>query len=316
MKSIKTSTVLATLLAVLYSLTINAQQIDQTFSGIEEIDISTASSNCILKKGSGDQVNVKLEHTYSEGFKPTVEKSGSTLQIRETHQNGSIGGDGSWTLTIPDGLEVDFNTGSGDFQAADLELELELNAGSGDFSLSGIKGEIESNTGSGDLELENFEGEVSANAGSGDMSVSQASGEVELNCGSGDISLREVNGEIEANVGSGDIEAMSLILADESSFNSGSGDVMVALSESLKHDISVNSGSGDAVLDFNGNEINGTVIMTADKQRGKITAPFSFDKEEEIENGGSTTIRKTARLGESTVKIRIGTGSGEARINN
>ena len=147
------------------------------------------------------------------------------------------------------------------------------------------------------------------------MSVSQASGEVELNCGSGDISLDNINGEIAANTGSGDVAAKSVILADESAFNSGSGDVYVSLTESLKHDISVNSGSGDAVLDFNGNAINGTVVMTANKKNGEIHAPFPFDKEEEIDNNGHTTLKKTAKLGDGSVDIRIGTGSGDAKIS-
>ena len=302
------------LMMLLFSLGINAQQIDQTFSGIEEIEISTGSSDCVLKKGSGSQINVKLNHTYGDNFKPSVEKSGNTLKIRETHQ-GSTRGNGTWTLTIPDGLEVKFNTGSGDFKAEDLDLELKLNAGSGDFSFRNMKGEIESNTGSGDLKLDGYEGEISANTGSGDMSVSQTSGEVALNCGSGDIALNSINGEIAANTGSGDVEAKSIILADESAFNSGSGDVFVGLSESPKHDISVNSGSGDSVLDFNGNAINGTVVMTANKRNGEIHAPFAFDKEEEIDNGGNTTIKKTAKLGDGSVEIRVGTGSGDARIS-
>jgi len=314
MKTIKQNAALVGLI-LLVSFAVNAQQINQTFTGIEDIEISTASSNCILQKGSGDQVTVKLEHTYGDNFKPTVEKSGSTLRIRE-HRDGSENGQGTWTLSIPDGLELDFNTGSGDFQASDLELELELNAGSGDYTLHNMSGEIETNAGSGDLELEGFDGELSVNTGSGDIQVSQASGEVALNCGSGDISIDQIQGEIAANVGSGDIEAVSVILADESSFNSGSGDVMVSLSQSPEHDISVNSGSGDAVLDFNGNEINGLVVMTADKEKGKIHAPFPFDQEEEIDNGGNTTIKKTARLGDASVEIRVSTGSGEARIDN
>ena len=312
MKTINFSFTAITLVALL-SFNAQAQQLDQTFSDIEEIEISTSSSNCVLKKGSSAQVNVKLEHSYGEGYKPSVEKSGDKLIIRESHERNS-NGEGTWTLTIPDGLEVDYNTGSGDFEAS--ELELELNAGSGDFSLRNMKGEIASNAGSGDLEVVGFEGELDANAGSGDMEVSQATGEVEVNCGSGDISLEEINGGIEANVGSGDIEATDLRLADRSSFNSGSGDVRVELSENLQHDISVNSGSGDAVLDFNGNPINGTVVMTANKKNGEIHAPFPFDKEEEIDNNGQTTLKKTAKLGDGTLEISVGTGSGEARINN
>ncbi len=302
-------------MALLLAPAVIAQQIDQTFTGIEEIEISTGSSDCELEKGSGDLVNVKLEHTYGSDFKPTVEKVSNRLIIRESNQ-GSKRGEGTWTITIPDGLEIDFNTGSGDFEASNVAVEeLDLNAGSGDFSLTNISGEIESNAGSGDLEVDQFEGELEANAGSGDLTVSDAAGEIELNCGSGDIDLSSISGGIEANVGSGDIEAEDLILAESSSFNSGSGDVVVELSESLKEDISVNSGSGDAVLSFNGNQINGTVVMTANKKNGEIHAPFPFDKEEEINNNGHTTIKKTAMLGDGSIEIRVGTGSGEARIS-
>jgi len=178
MKLLKLSTsTLAMALFICFSV-VAQSEIDQTFSGINEIEVSTGSSDCVIKKGSGSDVRVQLDHTYGDKFRPTVEKSGSKLVIRESHNNGSNRGEGTWTLTVPDGIELDFNTGSGDFQAAGLEIELSLNAGSGDFSLRAIKGDIDSNTGSGDLEVENLTGELTANAGSGDMAVSEASGAV------------------------------------------------------------------------------------------------------------------------------------------
>jgi len=316
MNHLKLTTVVLTL-SVLIPFSINAQQIDQTFSGISVIDISTGSSDCVVKKGPGSEVNVKLVHTFGDKFKPSVEQKGSKLFIKESQGNHSSRGQATWTLTIPNGKDLKFNTGSGDFRAADLELDISLNAGSGDFSLHGIKGKIVSNAGSGDLEVDNFSGDLTANTGSGDMAVNKVSGDVELNCGSGDIALSDIAGSIEANVGSGDIGADRVHLAGKSRFNSGSGDVYVGLSGSLKHDISVNSGSGDSVLDFNGNDINGTVVMTANKRNGEIHAPFAFDKEEEIDNGsGHSTIKKTAVLGDGVVQIKVGTGSGDARIIN
>lgn len=206
MNHLKLTTVVLTL-SVLIPFSINAQQIDQTFSGISVIDISTGSSDCVVKKGPGSEVNVKLVHTFGDKFKPSVEQKGSKLFIKESHGNHSSRGQATWTLTIPNGKDLKFNTGS--------------------------------------------------------------------------------------------------------------GDVYVGLSGSLKHDISVNSGSGDSVLDFNGNDINGTVVMTANKRNGEIHAPFAFDKEEEIDNGsGHSTIKKTAVLGDGVVQIKVGTGSGDARISN
>ena len=55
--------------------------------------------------------------------------------------------------------------------------------------------------------------------------------------------------------------------------------------------------------------------MTAGERSGNIIAPFKFDKEEVIENGSnSKTIRKTAKLGNQSISIRVGTGSGTAEI--
>ena len=313
MKSI--TQIILSLAIVLVAGPTYAQQLNKTFSGIEQIEISTGSSDCIVKKGTGDQVNVRLDHTRGDSYKPMVEKSGSKLLISEKNQKGSNRGEATWTLTIPDNLELSFNTGSGDFEASNLKIQLSLNAGSGDFEMKGIQGSLSSNAGSGDLEVDNFEGDIAANVGSGDLEIANATGNMSLNSGSGDIELSVVDGAIEANVGSGDVEADRVMLAGASRFNSGSGDVSVVLSESPKHDISVNSGSGDSELDLNGHEINATVIMTANKRNGDINAPFPFDKEEEIERNGQTIMKKTAKLGSGGIEIKIGTGSGDASIS-
>lgn len=312
-KALKTLTVLFT--TALFALNVHAQQIDQDFSDIDKIEISTGSSDCVVKQGQGTDVNVKLHHDRGENFKPSVKQSGTKLTIRENSQ-GRNNGDATWTLSVPNGIRIDFNTGSGNFSANGLDIELSLNAGSGDFELEELKGTVKSNAGSGDLEVNNFKGNLHSNVGSGDLSIDSATGELHLNAGSGDIEMSEIAGQIDANVGSGDIEVDNITIAGDSKFNSGSGDVQIGLKESLKHNISLNSGSGDAILDFNGNKIDGVVVMTADKLRGEISAPFPFDKEEEIDNGGNTTIKKTAKLGTGSVKIKIGTGSGEASISN
>lgn len=308
---------LTTALALLIVFTINAQsKIDKNFSGIHKIDISTSSGDCIIKKGAGPDVNVQLDHNFGAGYDPTIEKHGNKLVIEEKHKRGSWKGSAKWTITVPDDMDIKFNTGSGSFEASDLTLELTMNTGSGSLTLENMKGDISSNSGSGSLDLKNFSGEINANVGSGDLKLYNASGDVNLNCGSGSIRLSKVNAKVGANVGSGNIEAEEVTLAGKSSFNSGSGDVEVTLAASPKYNISVNSGSGDAKLDFNGNAIEGTVVMIANKKKGKISAPFKFDREEEVDDGGSKEnikIRKTAVFGNSEVQIKVSTGSGVAK---
>jgi len=295
------------------------ERVTKEFAGIEKISINTSSGDCILKKGSGTEVKVELEHDFGNGYEPVIEKEGNRLMIKEKFRGGSWSGSAKWTLTIPDNMDVRFNTGSGNFEASNLKFELDMNTGSGDIILASVKGDLRSNTGSGDVEISDFDGDMKANTGSGNMRLANSVGDVRLNCGSGNIRIKDTNAVISANVGSGDIDASGVTLAGSSSFNSGSGTTEVMLAATPKYDISVNSGSGDATLDFEGNKIEGLVVMKANKKNGRISAPFSFDTEEEIDNDSGrwsqTIIKKTVQLGKSDVQIKVSSGSGTAKIS-
>jgi DUF4097 and DUF4098 domain-containing protein YvlB len=215
---------------------------------------------------------------------------------------------------VPENIKVGYNTGSGDLDIKNLAIEVKSNSGSGDVKLDLIEGDVRINTGSGDVDVESFNGELDINAGSGSANLSAAKGEFKINIGSGNIDANKLNGKFSMNVGSGDIQGRNLTLNDASSFNSGSGDVEVVLVSALKHDISLASGSGDATLDFNGIEIMGEIIMKANKRHGEISAPFKFDSITEERQGNQTIVKKTAKIGDSDVQIKIATGSGRAEI--
>lgn len=293
---------------------LNAQEITESFEGVKKIELTAASGNVIVQHGSGDAVEVNLVHTYDEGFRPVMKQQGSTLVLKEEFDRGSHNGHSTWTLTVPDDLDIRSNSGSGNFEASKVTMSLNMNSGSGNVDLNEVKGEIRLNTGSGNMEVNAFDGSLNSNTGSGNIRVAESRGEISLNAGSGTLELNSVNGELQANVGSGRIDAEKIVLAGPGSFNSGSGDVTVELAQSPGYDISVNSGSGDATLDLNGNRIDGTVVMTANKQNGKIEAPFAFDNTEEIDNGHNTRIKKTAKLGDKNIEVKIGTGSGTASV--
>ncbi|MEL7005600.1 MAG: DUF4097 family beta strand repeat-containing protein [Bacteroidota bacterium] len=308
---------LITVLILCVTFGINAQtKIDESFTGITKIDMTTASGNCIVKKASGSKVDVSLEHTFGDDYNPVIEKNGNKLVIKEERKRRSWNGKATWVITIPDGIDMKYNTGSGNFEASDLDLELSINTGSGNLDLVNMNGDISANSGSGNMDLNEFSGDVHVNIGSGNLDLSEVSGSVTLNCGSGNIKLDDVKADIGAHVGSGNIRGYKVVLTGTSDFNSGSGNVRVTLTESPKHNISLNSGSGGAKLDLGGNDFNGTVIMTANKKNGSISAPFKFDNVEEIKkDGNNVQIKKTAKLGSSDVEIKIGTGSGSAEIS-
>lgn len=290
-------------------------QLNKTFSGVKRIQINTASGDCTIGKASSSSVTVDLSHTYGNNYNPEIRQDGDRLVIKEKFRSNSSKGESLWKLSVPDGVEVDFATGSGNLKVTDLAMDLKVNTGSGDISVQRLKGDLRGNTGSGHITLTETNGEIKVNAGSGDIEANKVTGELSLNCGSGDISIMESQASFSANTGSGKIKGTNLILTGSSRFNTGSGNAQVVLASAPAHDISLNSGSGDAILDFKGNKIEGLVVMKANKKNGVIKAPFEFDKTEEIEQGGGqVVIKKTAQRGTSEVKVSIGTGSGVAQI--
>jgi hypothetical protein len=291
------------------------QSVDRSYKGIARIDLSTGSGNCEIVKG-GKDVRVQLTYTYdSEVFEPILEQNGDRLSLKEEFKrNNSGSGSSKWKLTIPENIRVTFNTGSGDFSVADIAIKITTNSGSGNIVAKNTSGSITSNSGSGNTEVDQFDGEITMNAGSGGFEISNSKGEFTVNLGSGDIDTNDVTGEFTMNVGSGDIDMNNVLITEKSSFNTGSGDATVSIAGPLTEDISINSGSGDATLDFNGETVEGMFTMKANKKNGDISAPFEFDKVVEEGTGNEIVVKKTAKVGNSSVNINISTGSGQASV--
>jgi len=306
------------LLAILLIAGISFSQekkVEKSFDGVKSIDLSTASGDCEIVKGNGNAVKVKLTYTYDdEDYEPKMDLRGSNLNLEEKFHANNTRGTSNWVLTVPDGLDIKFNTGSGDFILADLKGNVNYNSGSGDGDIRNFNGELKVNSGSGDFRFENVNGELKSNSGSGDHKITGSNVSAKANTGSGDVRVDDSKGGFKLNTGSGDVEAKSLTLIESGNFNTGSGDSEVQLNAALVEDISVNSGSGDALLDFNGNKIEGKIVMTCKKKGGDIKAPFDFDTEEEYEEGGQTYLKKSVTIGSKDIDIRVGTGTGTAEI--
>lgn len=294
-----------------------AKKLSKSFSNVKTIQIKTSSSDIYLKRSDDANVKLDLSYTYdADEYTPQMDENSGKLIISEEFSRGSHSGSSTWNLTVPQNVKVNINSGSGNITIEELSADIKSSLGSGDVEVKSLKGNLNMNTGSGNINVQKIQGDVSLNAGSGDIRIESGSGSFSVNAGSGTLVLEQIQGDISANTGSGDIRASALTLEGKSKFNTGSGDATVSLSKTLDHDISVNSGSGDATLDFNGSEISGEVIMTANKKNGDIVAPFKFDTEETLDddNNSSPRIQKTARLGTKDIKIKIGTGSGTAAI--
>jgi hypothetical protein len=303
------------LLSCSYSNAQEEKEVEKSFSGISSIDLSTASGDCVIKKGSGDAVGVDVTYSYDDkDYTPKMEKTGSRLKLEEKFHVNNTRGYSKWVITVPDGLELEFSTGSGNLDISGIKGAMDYNSGSGDAHVENFDGEMKLNSGSGDFHFKNVKGDVKVNSGSGDHRIENCELSAKANTGSGDIEVNDSKGGYKLNTGSGDVGAGRLTLLERGNFNTGSGDVEVVLAAALIDDISANSGSGNAIIDFNGNTIEGEVVMTCKKSGGDIKAPFEFDSEEEIDRNGETYLKKTAKLGSKDILIEVGTGTGTAEI--
>ena len=126
------------------------------------------------------------------------------------------------------------------------------------------------------------------------------------------MKAEKLSGDIDIQTASGDINASDILIENESQFKVASGDVEVTLTESVAHNLTLASAFGDAVLDYNGNPLNGWFELTASVEDGMIISPFKFDKEEIKEKWGKEYAVKSFEKGSDTPKIYIKTATGKA----
>ena len=267
----------------------------RSFDGIKAIRINTVSGDCVIQRGTGDKVEVEVVWSYRprDSFEPKFRERDEVLRLSED-MYGSNSGHSTWTLTVPDGIEVRFNSASGG-----LDIE-------------GLTGEFNAETASGDFRAENCKGTFDLNTASGDIEFRDCEGDFQLNTASGDVEVSDCLGGFEANTASGSVRAEGVALQDASTFSTASGRVMVVLAESAKHDLRVSTASGRATLDYGGNEINGYFEFVCKTRGGRIVSPVDFDDEEQYRRWGDRYVRKWFTKGTDTPQIYIETASGKA----
>ena len=254
-------------------------EINETFSDIDAVRISTVSGNCEISATKGDKVTLDVFSSYRprDTFEPVYRVKGKTLIIKEK-MSGSNRGNSTWKISVPPNTRIKFSTASGDFEAWDITADISVE------------------TASGYVELMNCEGSF------------------DLESASGDITLDNCRGEIEVETASGDIDAKDIIIKQPSFFNTASGDVYVVLAQTAEYDMELSTASGRIVLDYNGNPVKGFFEFIARKRRGRIDAPYDFDKVEEFERWDNDYVRKTFSLKGDTPEIILETASGKVAL--
>lgn len=313
------------------------KEIHKTFDGIKAVELSSVSGDCVVKTHASGEVIVDLSYDddLEEVMTYAFNEAGTTLAIEERwkrHWGGSSEGRIVWTLTVPAGTAIDFETASGDITASGLSRSFEASTASGDLDLRDMEAEIEASTASGDVLLANLSGKLRISTASGDIRVEKSGGgmrlstasgditavgvgdEIKLSAASGDIDLSDAKGIFDVSCASGGITADGITIAGASEFSVASGDVEVTLAETSEFDLELSSASGDVLLDFNGNPVKGRFEFMARKGRGHIACPFDFDNEEEFEEHGQTYVRKSLSVKGEEPVILLHTATGKAEL--
>lgn len=299
MKTIYQTLITTVFIGLMLNSTLFAKEIKKEYSGQKEVKVKLVLGSCTILDSKDSKIYVNLEYTYDdENYTPVFNVTKKKLYLKETFQGSkSDDGDSKWTIKVPVGMEVDFESATGDLTVKNVS----------DINLDG-------SSGTGFVSVSNANGEFDLNSGTGDVDVLNSSGEFDLNSGTGDVQIKNSKGSFDANSGTGDVYGFEITIEDDAEFNSGTGEAEVKAPMGTDYDLSLNSGTDDAILDMNGLPIEGYFEFTAQNRRGSIVSPVKFDREEMFENGDQDKIRKSFTKGKSSSRYFISTGTGKAKL--
>jgi DUF4097 and DUF4098 domain-containing protein YvlB len=225
------------------------------------------------------------------------------------------------TATIPAGLSLDIETGSGDVDlddregpvkvivgsgdvvAGDIDADFELASGSGDLHVGVVTGMCEWSSGSGDITAEGGEGRVEISTGSGDVDIDSVTGSLRVSTGSGDVDLGTLEGSLYARTSSGDVTVLDQ--DGETDIGTSSGDVSLRC-HSDKGLLKVDTSSGDVDIALYATESMKVDLRTS---TGAIRTKVPLVVEE------ASRRRLLARAGTGgDLVIDVSTASGDINI--
>jgi len=161
----------------------------------------------IVADGVGDK---EMDEYIKDHVELELRKAGSTAvlvgRIREHgfslfHREARV----DLTVTVPKGLAVEIDDGSGDLSVVGVAGGVRIKDGSGDIEVRDIGGGLRIDDGSGGIEIDGVRGNVEIIDGSGETDVRNVTGDVSIDDGSGGITLRKIGGTVTIDDGSGTV---------------------------------------------------------------------------------------------------------------
>ncbi|HXT14825.1 MAG TPA: DUF4097 family beta strand repeat-containing protein [Gemmatimonadaceae bacterium] len=208
-------------------------------------------------------------------------------------------------VTIPRGQRIVVHWGVGDANVANVDGDVRVSVAGARVTAQHTRGKLSLDTGSGEVSVTDADGDVTLDTGSGGVMVSHIHGDALLmDTGSGSIAGGDIDVRtLKTDVGSGGLH-LDHIKSRTAAVDAGSGGVELQF-DSTVDNVSAESGSGGVTVRLPGTQ-GGDVDIESGSGGLETDFPVSSTRFERNHVRG--------RIGNGNARIRIETGSGNARL--
>ncbi|MCK5146283.1 DUF4097 family beta strand repeat protein [bacterium] len=286
------------LLLLIVALPLFAQKVEvleKSFKKVDDLKIDLILGDCRIEKSKDSQIHIRLEYTYDDDdFEARFRERRHRLIVEEKFIGRNPRGYSNWMIQVPNDVEVNYHSATGDIEIVGLDIEIRVE------------------TGTGEIELMDCSGDFDIHSGTGSLDVHNCKGSFDLHSGTGEVIIESCKGNFNAQSGTGDVEVKDVEIEYEAEFSSGTGDAEVTGVKGSDFDLRIESGTGDAVLDMGGQPLKGHFKLSCLKRHGRIRSSFKFDDERTVGRGDEAELVKILTRGSRSTQYSISTGTGRA----
>jgi hypothetical protein len=176
-------------------LTINAGAGSMDVTGVKGLDKINVKATIVVPDEDEDKALRVIEKT----IQLSLEESAGTAKLEAWFDSGlmSFGSRAYIVLevSVPQGMAVNIDDGSGSIDVVDLAGDLTIDDGSGSIDIRNVA-HVRIDDGSGSIDLVDVAGDVSIVDGSGSISIEHVQGSVTIDDGSGSIEVTDIDSDL------------------------------------------------------------------------------------------------------------------------
>jgi len=232
---------------------------------------------------------------YGNEFELEVRYSSSYLTIEGESGSRST----MFVIQVPSGLNVSYDSDSGDLFVAGMDSELNIKMDGGDVEIVDVGGPVDVRSDGGDIDVDGVKSDVSLTSDGGELTVLGVDGDLIIATGGGEIEIETVKGKVEVVSAGGSVEVSDV---DGDVFvNTSAGGVEV---DHVKGEVTVLTGGGDIELWSIRGSVNATTIG-GDIEGDEIYSEMKLETmagDIELE-GVRSSVRAVAEVGAVEIEV-------------